>query len=138
MPPTSELATVHLVKPAKRCFELFCEVGRLVAWVPGLRRAQTITTTVDGRARDVKFEFGESRTYSLVYSYDVRALRIEFVPGVGERDAVRGWAEFVENPAGGATMTYALDVGAARTLAERETTSAAAVAEAFARWVGSR
>ena len=90
-----------------------------------------------GLPREVLFEFAASLTYSLVYSYDVSTLEVRWEPRVGKRDAVRGFARFVTCDAG-TEMTYALEQGNGRNVAEQALGDPEAVIIAFAQWVESR
>jgi hypothetical protein len=127
----SDAISLVLRRPAGRCFAAFCDVRRLTEWVPNLRRARVVVDGDDGRPREVLFEFGDKLTYSLVYRYDDAARRVEWEPGIGRRDAVRGWAEFAEHE-GGCEMRYALTPSGP---AVEPRDDAATLAAAFARWI---
>jgi uncharacterized protein YndB with AHSA1/START domain len=125
-----ERAVATVDRAPRRCYEAFTEAKHLTAWVPGLRRATVVETDASGRAREVKFDHGESLTYSLRYEYDDDARAVRWTPGVGVREAVSGEVRFDDDGAG-CRITYELAAGVAR----REGAGAAAVLEAFVRWI---
>jgi hypothetical protein len=90
------------------CFRAFIDVATFGAWVPGLRRAQVIRVGLDGLPTEILFEFGASRTYTLVYTYDHDAREVRWQPGSGKLDAVAGFAKF-EALDGGTSVTYGLE-----------------------------
>lgn len=90
------------------CFRAFIDAATFGAWVPGLRRAQVIRVGLDGLATEILFEFGASRTYTLVYTYDHEAREVRWQPGSGKLDAVAGFAKF-EALDGGTSVTYGLE-----------------------------
>jgi hypothetical protein len=115
------------------CWQAFTDVSLLVAWVPGLRRAEVVARWPDGMAREASFELS-SMTYSLVYDYDLGALEVTWIPRTGARDAVRGYARF-DACDGGTLMTYALELGAARKPPDTALEDAAVLVAAFKRFV---
>ena len=90
------------------CWRAFTDAATLGAWVPGLRRARVIQVGADGLPIEILFEFGESRTYSLVYTYDVEAHEVRWRPGAGKLDAVAGFARF-DPFDDGTRVTYGLE-----------------------------
>jgi hypothetical protein len=126
---------VTLPVAAERCFTLFCDARLLKMWVPGLRRVVVVRSHPDGLPLEVKCEFAESRSYSLLYEYDKAARRVEWTPGLGSRDAVRGNAVFDEGGAHECRLTYELSPGAGRTEKEVELGSPHRVVEAFVQFV---
>lgn len=76
------------------CWRAFIDADTFAAWIPGLRRAQVIQRNAEGLAAEILFEFGASRTYSLVYSYDVVKREVRWEPRANKRDAVAGFARF--------------------------------------------
>ena len=117
----------RIAAPAERCFRAFCDLKQLRHWVPGVRRVKVVREREDGLPLEAIVDHGSTLSYSMMYAYDLAARRVEWEPGVGRRDAVRGWAEFVDE-GGACLMRYA--VAGNRDAAEAET-----VVEAFARWV---
>lgn len=106
----------------------------LAAWVPGLRRARVITRDTQGLPLETLFEFGESLTYSLVYTYDAATREVKWQPRTGKYDAVAGFARF--DPAeGGTKLTYGLEQGDGRSPAEKALGEVSILAHAFARWM---
>lgn len=114
------------------CWRAFTDAATFGAWVPGLRRAQVIRTGVDGLPTEILFEFGASRTYTLVYTYDHVAREVRWQPGSGRLDAVAGFARF-EPLEDGTSVTYGLehhDGGA-------EISEVHALVTAFSQWMQS-
>ncbi len=89
------------------CWRAFIDVNTFGAWIPGLRRAQVIQKNADGLASEILFEFGASRTYSLVYTYDVAKREVRWEPRANKRDAVAGFARFDAFDSG-TRVTYGL------------------------------
>ncbi|HEU0032596.1 MAG TPA: SRPBCC family protein [Kofleriaceae bacterium] len=128
---TAETVLPH---PVDACWRAFTDATLLRAWVPGLRTVTVISTAARGLPREVLFEFAESRTYTLVYEYDLFAKEVRWEPQLGKRDAVRGFARF-ESADGGTRMTYALEEGDGRTDAERSLGDLDVLVASFARWL---
>ena len=61
-----------------------------------------------GLPAEILFEFGPSRTYSLVYTYDLAAREVRWEARAGKRDAVSGFARF-ETADEGTNVTYGLE-----------------------------
>jgi hypothetical protein len=114
------------------CWRVLTDPATFTGWVPGLRRARVITTDDSGRPRDVQFDFGASRTYSLVYSYSDGPREVRWEPGLGKRDAVRGFAR-IEPTDDGTTLTYGLEPGDVRTVMELDDLDA--LVAAFMSWM---
>jgi hypothetical protein len=91
------------------CWQIFTDVALLGAWVPGLRRAQTIAKT-QGLPGEVHFEYASSLTYTLTYSYDTAAREVRWQPKLGKRDGVTGFARFDAFDSG-TRVTYGLEYG---------------------------
>jgi hypothetical protein len=89
------------------CWRAFIDANTFAAWIPGLRRAQVIQKNADGLATEILFEFGASRTYSLVYTYDVAKREVTWEPRANKRDAVAGFARFDAFDSG-TRVTYGL------------------------------
>lgn len=130
MPTVTKL----IPRPPAACWRHFTDATLLGAWVPGLRRARVVATRPDGLPLEVAFEFAASRTYSLVYTYDVAARAVSWAPRMGQRDAVSGSARFDEED-GGTRVVYALEASAARSEAERHDDDPRVLIEAFAAWM---
>ena len=128
------MVTVRAVVPREpaACWRAFTDATTFGAWVPGLRRAQVIRLGADGLPTEILFEFGASRTYTLVYTYDHAAREVRWQPGTGKLDAVAGFARF-EPLDGGTSLTYGLEHhdGSA------EITEVQALVAAFGRWMQS-
>jgi hypothetical protein len=117
---------------AERCFRLFCDVARLRHWVDGLRKVKVVRARPDGLPLEVLYDFGATLSYSVTYDYDLAARRVSWEPGLGRRDAVRGWADFVDEGEG-CRMRYTLESGPGRV----DPGEAERVVAAFVRWVES-
>jgi hypothetical protein len=128
--------SVVIARRPQVCWRAFVEVETLCAWVPGLRKVQLITRAADGMPSEVRYEFSESRTYTLVYTYEADDISkvVRWEPKSGARDAVRGWARF-EPHDGGTLMTYELEHGASRTEKEKFLDNVDEMLDAFARWM---
>ena len=127
-----ESASAIVPRAPKTCWRLFVDPTRLLAWIPGLRRAQVIAKE-RGLPAEIHFEFASSLVYTLVYTYDVENFEVRWEPKLGRRDGVSGFAKF--EPDGDHTrMTYGLEQGDARSPSERamgEPTSLIAAFVAF-------
>ena len=128
--------TVVIKRPADRCLKLFCSVELLGLWMDGIKKARLVRTDADGLPLEVAYEFGDSLTYSLVYSYDRAARRVEWNPRSGRPDAVSGFATFEDAPEG-CLMTYALTQGTGRSPFDQELGGQTRLLRDFARWVES-
>jgi hypothetical protein len=124
---------MFIARSPATCWQVFTDIGLLVAWVPGMRRAQIIEKRPDGLAAEASFEHG-SLTYSLGYDYDAATHEVKWRPRIGARDAVRGFARFDECE-GGTLMTYALEHGAGRRPPDTAIDDANALVAAFKRFV---
>ena len=121
-------------RSAQACFEAFCDTRRLRSWVPGLRRTKVVRAGEGGLPVEVLFEYGESRTYALKYSYQVGQRLVAWTPKTGAADAVRGFAQFSEHP-DGCEMTYSVEAGEGRTPDEIMMSDARAVVASFTAWM---
>jgi hypothetical protein len=130
-------ATTVLPQSVDACWRGFTDARVLLAWVPGLRRATVISTGAMGLPREILFEFAESRTYTLLYDYDLAAREVRWQPQLGKRDAVSGHVRF-EAVDGGTRMEYALEQGDGRTEAERALGDLDSLVSAFATWMAKR
>ena len=94
-----------VARDPETCFRAFIDASTFPAWIPGLRRAQVVQSDASGRATEIMFEFGASRTYSLAYSYDLARREVKWEPRSNKRDAVAGSATF-EAADEGTRITY--------------------------------
>ena len=124
---------ILVARSPQTCWQAFTDVGLLVAWVPGLRRAEVVARRPDGLASEASFEL-TSLTYSLTYDYDLERLEVTWVPRTGARDAVRGFARF-DIADGGTLMTYGLELGPGRKPPDTALEEASALVAAFKRFV---
>jgi len=134
----ARVQTVEVVVPRDpaACWRAFTDPATLAAWVPGLRRARVIQAGADGLPIEVLFEFGESLTYSLVYTYDVAKREVTWQPRAGKRDAVAGFATFAALETGAGTkITYGLKHGDGRSVAEKALGDLSGLVGSFARWM---
>src|SRR5688572_29974380 len=129
--------TVVIARRPQAVWRAFTAVETLCAWVPGLRTAKEISRDRNAMPTEAQFEFSESGTYTLVYTYEETdvAKIVKWAPRVGARDAVSGMARFEAAEGGGTRMTYELEHGAARSDKERFISSDDEAIEAFARWM---
>ncbi len=103
-----QTALAVVAREPDACWRAFIDAGTFSAWIPGLRRAQVIQKTADGLAAEILFEYGPSRTYSLVYTYDVAKREVRWEPRANKRDAVAGFARF-DALDSGTRVTYGLE-----------------------------
>lgn len=115
------------------CWRAFIDANTFNAWIPGLRRAQVIQTNTDGLPTEILFEFGASRTYSLVYTYDVEKREVRWEPRANKRDAVAGFARF-DAFAEGTRVTYGLQNHAG----SMQLTELTDLLSAFTAWVSGK
>jgi hypothetical protein len=127
---------VVIARDPQTCWLAFIDVTNLVAWVPGLARAQTITMS-RGLPGEVHFELGP-HAYTLVYSYDVAAREVRWHPKIGALGGVSGFAQFAAGPDGGTLVTYGIAQGVARTEDERRLGDPRVLIDAFAAWLTAR
>lgn len=129
--------TIVIARRPQAVWRAFTAVETLCAWVPGLRSAKEIARNHNAMPIEVHFEFAESRTYTLVYTYEETdvAKIVKWAPRIGARDAVSGMARFEAAEGGGTRMTYELEHGAARSDKERFLDNDDEALEAFARWM---
>lgn len=106
----------------------------LTHWVPGLRRAIVISLGPFNLPAEIHFEFSTSLTYTLVYTYDLAAREMRFEPRLGKRDGVAGYARFDAFDEG-TRLEYGLEIGDARSPADRELGDLDALVASFAKWM---
>ena len=124
-----QTVTAYVTRDPATCWEIFTDVARLAAWVPGLRRVETIAKTHVGLPGEVHFEYASSLTYTLTYTYDAAKREVRWQPKLGARDGVTGFARFDAFDAG-TRITYGLEHGDNRTAANRSDQQA--LVDAFA------
>ena len=104
-----QTVTAFVARDPQECWRIFTDVASLGAWVPGLRRAQTIALD-KGLPGEVHFEYASSMTYTLVYSYDPIQREVSWAPKLGKRDGVTGFARFDAFDTG-TRVTYGIEHG---------------------------
>ena len=105
-----QTVTAFVPRDPATCWEMFTDVALLSAWVPGLRRAQTIAKTPTGLPGEVHFEYASSLTYTLTYTYDAVKREVHWQPKLGKRDGVTGFARFDPFDSG-TRVSYGLEYG---------------------------
>ena len=125
---------VDLAVPPDVCWRALTDASQFAAWMPGLRRAEVISSRPDGLPHEVSFEFSATLSYSLVYTYDVGKREVRWEPHTGARDAVRGFAR-IDAHGAGARMTYKVEQGAHRAAGDLVRGGAHPVIGAFVRWL---
>lgn len=119
----------ELPASAEVCFSEFVDLKRARLWLPGLKRLQVVRSDAQGRPLEVSYEFGDVLSYALVYAYDDALRRVRWVPSVGVRDGVSGFASF--EPSGeGCVFRYSLE-----SFRGRADTHEHDVARAFEAWI---
>ncbi len=132
-----QTVTVFIARDPAQCWRMFTDATLLLAWVPGLKRAQTIAKS-RGLAEEVHFEFADSLAYTLVYSYDVDNREVTWQPKLGRRDGVAGFARFEPAAEGGTSLIYGLEQGENRTANERALGDVQVLADAFVAWMNGQ
>jgi hypothetical protein len=112
--------TAFVSRDPATCWQLFTDVAALAAWVPGLRRAETIAKTLTGLPGEVHFEYASSLTYTLTYTYDAQAREVRWQPKLGKRDGVTGFARFDAFDSG-TRITYGIEDGENRSPSDAQT-----------------
>lgn len=102
-----QTALAVVAREPDACWRAFIDANTFGAWVPGLRRSRVIQIDADGLPVEILFEFGASRTYSLVYTYDLAKREVRWEPRANKRDAVAGFARFDAFDSG-TRVTYGL------------------------------
>jgi len=131
-----QTVTVIVPRDPTTCWKRFTDPSLLLAWVPGLRRAQVIATA-RGLPEEIHFEFSDSLAYTLVYIYDVDAREVRWEPKLGKRDGVAGFAKFAGLD-GGTEVTYGLEQGSGRSEQDRAIGDIKKIVDAFAAWMTTR
>jgi len=116
------------------CWRVLVDPARFTGWVPGLRRAVVIASGPFNLPAEIHFEFSTALTYTLAYTYDLAAREVRFEPRLGKPDGVRGFAR-IEPHEGGARLEYGLEVGEARSAADRELGDVDALVASFVKWM---
>lgn len=136
--PAVKTVTAVVPREPVACWRAFTDQSTLVAWVPGLRRAQIISLGPRGLAAEVHFEYADSLVYTLVYTYDREGYGFSWEPKLGKRDGVSGSVRFDPAEGGGTKMTYSLAHGDGRDDRERELGDPQALVDAFVAWITAR
>ena len=105
-----QTVTAFVSRDPATCWQIFTDVTLLSAWVPGLRRAQTIAKTQAGLPGEVHFEYASSLTYTLTYTNDAAKREVHGQPKLGKRDGVSGFARFDAFDTG-TRVSYGLEYG---------------------------
>lgn len=113
-----QTVTAFVSRDPASCWQIFTDVAALPAWVPGLRRVETIAKTAGGLPGEVHFEYASSMTYTLEYSYDAANREVRWQPKLGKRDGVTGFARFDPFDSG-TRVTYGIEHGDNRSAADR-------------------
>ena len=113
-----QTVTAFVSRDPATCWQIFTDVNLLPAWVPGLRRVETIAK-VASLPGEVLFEYASSMTYTLVYTYDAVNREVRWQPKLGKRDGVTGYARFDQFDAG-TRITYGLEHGDNRSASDRD------------------
>lgn len=126
--------TAFVPRDPQACFRAFSDAASLLAWVPGLRRAQVIALGARGLPSEIHFEYASSLVYTLVYTYDLEARSIAWEPKLGKRDGVSGAVTF-EPFDGGTRISYRLTHGAGRNDNDRAIGDPQTLVDAFVAWM---
>lgn len=126
--------TAFIRRSPQACWGVIVDPTLLTHWVPGLRRAVVISLGPFNLPAEIHFEFSTSLTYTLVYTYDFAKRQMKFEPGLGARDGVRGFAR-LDPFDDGTRLEYGLEVGDARSPADRELGDLDALVASFVRWM---
>lgn len=129
-----QTVTAFVSRDPATCWQIFTDVNLLTAWVPGLRRVETIAK-VASLPGEVLFEYASSLTYTLVYTYDAANREVRWQPKLGKRDGVTGYARFDPFDSG-TRITYGLEHGDNRTGSDRDDQQG--LVEAFAAFAAKR
>lgn len=128
-----DTVTAFLPLDANTCWRAFTDARHLVAWVPGLRRADILSKS-RGLAAEVHFEFASELAYTLEYTYDADKREVSWQPKLGRKEGVTGFARF-DSVDGGTNITYGLEHGEARTPADQELGNLGVLVDAFVAWI---
>ncbi len=132
-----QTVTAYVARDPATCWEIFTDVERLAAWVPGLRRVETISKTLVGLPGEVHFEYASSLTYTLTYAYDAAKREVRWEPKLGKRDGVTGFARFDAFDAG-TRITYGLELGDNRSPTDRAQGDLKLLVDAFVAFAARR
>jgi hypothetical protein len=113
-----QTVTAFVSRDPATCWQIFTDVNLLTAWVPNLRRVETIAKTLSGLPGEVHFEYASSMTYTLVYAYDAATREVRWQPKLGKRDGVTGFARFDAFDSG-TRITYGIEHGDNRAASDR-------------------
>jgi hypothetical protein len=126
--------TAYIKRTPEACWRVIVDPALLTHWVPGLRRAIVISLGPFNLPAEIHFEFSTSLTYTLVYTYDLAAREMRFEPRLGKRDGVRGYVR-IDAFDEGTRLEYGLEIGDARSVADRELGDVEALVASFAKWM---
>jgi ribosome-associated toxin RatA of RatAB toxin-antitoxin module len=109
----SRRMTATLPRPAKDCYELFCDVTRVPAWLSVVRSATVVRRDAEERPLEVAFLArleGATVGYTCRYVYTPGRYRVGFSTSARSRIRVAGFAEF--EPLGDAAclVSFALEL----------------------------
>ena len=112
--------TTPIPRPARDCYELFCDVTRMPEWVAVLKSAVVEARNVSGRPGTVSFLASFTRAtigYTLLYRYNERELGVTW-KNRNEGLHIEGWAQFI--PLGNNTtlLSYELTLDCRGVLAD--------------------
>jgi uncharacterized membrane protein len=110
--------TAAIARPARLCYELFCEAERIPEWIPVIRSAHVNERNYAGRPVDVGFFARLARAtigYRVRYLYRERDFGVSWSTVEGAGVLVAGWAQFTPLDGATALLTYqlTLDLGGA-------------------------
>jgi hypothetical protein len=126
--------TAFVRRSPQACWSVIVDPTLLTHWVPGLRRAVVISLGPFNLPAEIHFEFSTSLTYTLVYTYDFARREMTFEPRLGARDGVRGFVR-LDPFDDGTRLEYGLEVGDARSSADRELGDLDALVASFVHWM---
>jgi uncharacterized membrane protein len=112
VPDAAELPlTTAIARPARTCYELFCDAERVPEWLSVVRSARVRQRNRAGRPSVVTFLAELERAtvgYTLDYDYRERDLGVSWSTALAGNLLVAGWAQFTPLGPAAALMTYQL------------------------------
>jgi uncharacterized membrane protein len=112
--------TTAIARPARLCYELFCDVSHIPEWVAVVHSAKVERRNPRGRPALVSFLASLTRAtvgYRLRYEYRERDLGVSWATAPGGGVEVAGWAQFTPLSADACLLTYKLDLDLGGTMA---------------------
>jgi uncharacterized membrane protein len=103
--------TTAIGRPARVCYELFCDAERVPEWLRVVRSARVRERNRGGRPTVVTFLAELERAtvgYTLDYAYRERDLGVSWSTASDGNLLVAGWAQFTPLGPAAALMTYQL------------------------------